>query len=92
MNAGVFCCMTSCRLITDFPVLLIDCNKGERVCVCRMLLSGASWYMPPPELTAAAVISRNRVAFPVASPGATTPGGGKMALTSTDVDQSTAVD
>jgi len=36
-----------------------------------MLLSGASWYIPPPELTAVAVVSRRiRVAFPVASPGA----------------------
>lgn len=72
-------------------MLLIDRIKGEGVWVCGMLLSGASWYPPPPELTAAAVISRNHVAFPVASPGAAMPGGGKMALTSTDVDQSRAL-
>lgn len=57
-----------------------------------MPLPGASWYIPPPELTAAAVISgRIHVAFPVASPGATMPGGGKMALTFTDVNICTRV-
>lgn len=60
--------------------------------VCTVLLSGASQYIPPSELTAAAVISRRiHVAFPVASPGATVPGGGKMALTFTDVNICTRV-
>lgn len=49
--------------------------------------------MPPSELTAAAVISsRIQVVFPVASPGAAMPGGGKMALTCTDVNICTRVD
>lgn len=48
-----------------------------------MLLSGASQNMRPPELTAASVMSRRlHVTFPVASPGATMPEGGR---TFTDV-------
>lgn len=48
-----------------------------------MLLSGASQNMPPPEQTAAAVMSRRlHVIFHVVSPGATMPEGGK---TFTDV-------
>lgn len=43
-----------------------------------MLLSGASQNMPPPEQTAAAVMSRRlHVIFHVVSPGATMPEGGK---------------
>lgn len=60
--------------------------------VCTMLPSGARWCIPPPELTAAAVISiRIQVAFPAASPGATMTGGGKTALTFTDVNICTRV-
>lgn len=54
-----------------------------------MLLSGESRNMPPPELTSAAVMSRRlHVTFPVASPGATMPEGGK---TFTDVSICTRV-